>query len=196
MGSLLQVSFSQPMGKPRTGLLTLSFGLACPKTGSCILHGTMTAVSHEECLMNNSIFDALRAELGHADPLCPYVTVERLCLELVLTQSARGNLYRITGVDLTQIDSLDVGIAQTLMSGVGLDSSGRLRTCIWMCSGPAPRSASATVPGKSKTARRTCSSYRPHVCGHAASQYIRSKNERQDENRIKSIPGTATAVHV
>ncbi len=30
--------------------------------------------------MNNSIFDALRAELGHADPLCPYITVERLYL--------------------------------------------------------------------------------------------------------------------
>ena len=100
--------------------------------------------------MNNSIFDALRAELGHADPLCPYVTVERLCLELVLTQSARGNLYRITGVDLTQIDSLDVRIAQTLMSEVGLDSSGRLRTCIWMCGGPAPRSASATCLEKVK----------------------------------------------
>ena len=38
--------------------------------------------------MNNSIFDAVRAELSHADPLCPYITVERLYLELVLTQFA------------------------------------------------------------------------------------------------------------
>ncbi len=37
--------------------------------------------------MNNSIFDAFKAELGHADPLCPYVTVERLYLELMLTQT-------------------------------------------------------------------------------------------------------------
>ena len=38
--------------------------------------------------MNKSLFDALRAELNHADPLCSYVTVERLYLELVLRQTA------------------------------------------------------------------------------------------------------------
>jgi len=32
-------------------------------------------------------------------------------------------LYRITGVDLTQIDSIDVKIAQTVISEVGLDMS-------------------------------------------------------------------------
>jgi hypothetical protein len=31
----------------------------------------------------------------------------------------RGHLYRITGVDLTQIDSIDVQIAQTVISEVG-----------------------------------------------------------------------------
>ena len=35
----------------------------------------------------------------------------------------RGHLYRITGVDLTQIDSIDVKIAQTVISEVGLDMS-------------------------------------------------------------------------
>jgi transposase len=35
----------------------------------------------------------------------------------------RGHLYRITGVDLTQIDSIDVRIAQTVISEVGLDMS-------------------------------------------------------------------------
>src|SRR5260370_34412471 len=35
----------------------------------------------------------------------------------------RGHLYRITGADLTQIDSIDVRIAQTVISGVGLDMS-------------------------------------------------------------------------
>src|SRR5258708_11034862 len=35
----------------------------------------------------------------------------------------RGHLYRITGVDLTQIDSIDVQIAQTVISEVGLDMS-------------------------------------------------------------------------
>ena len=52
------------------------------------------------------------------------------------------------------------------------------------------------VPGKSKTGRRACSSYRPPVCAHAASQYIRSKDERHDENRIKFIPSTATAIQL
>ena len=32
----------------------------------------------------------------------------------------RGYLYHITGVDLTQIDSIDVKIAQTVISEVGL----------------------------------------------------------------------------
>jgi transposase len=35
----------------------------------------------------------------------------------------RGHLYRITGVDLTQLDSIDVQIAQTVISEVGLDMS-------------------------------------------------------------------------
>ena len=35
----------------------------------------------------------------------------------------RGHLYRITGVALTQIDSIDVRIAQTVISEVGLDMS-------------------------------------------------------------------------
>src|SRR5258708_20836488 len=35
----------------------------------------------------------------------------------------RRHLYRITGVDLTQIDSIDVRIAQTVISEVGLDMS-------------------------------------------------------------------------
>jgi transposase len=35
----------------------------------------------------------------------------------------RGHLYRVTGVDLTQIDSIDVRIAQTVISEVGLDMS-------------------------------------------------------------------------
>jgi len=38
--------------------------------------------------MDKSIFNALSAELSHADPLCSYVTVERLYLELALTQAA------------------------------------------------------------------------------------------------------------
>jgi transposase len=35
----------------------------------------------------------------------------------------RGHLYRITGVDLTQIDSIDVQVAQTVISEVGVDMS-------------------------------------------------------------------------
>src|SRR6202049_1474860 len=35
----------------------------------------------------------------------------------------RGELQRITGVDLTRIDGIDVGVAQTLISEVGLDMS-------------------------------------------------------------------------
>src|SRR5258707_15496924 len=37
----------------------------------------------------------------------------------------RGHLYRITGVDLTQIDSIDVRIALTGISEVGLDMTRR-----------------------------------------------------------------------
>ena len=59
-----------------------------------------------------------------------------------------------------------------------------------------PSSGLRDVPGKSKTARRVCSSYRPPVYAHAASQYIRSKDERHDENRIKFIPSTATAIQL
>ena len=43
---------------------------------------------------------------------------------------------------------------------------------------------------------RACSSYRPPVCAHTASQYIRSKDERHDENRIEFIPGTATGAQL
>jgi transposase len=35
----------------------------------------------------------------------------------------RGELYRVTGVDLTQIDGLDVGTIQTVISEVGVDMS-------------------------------------------------------------------------
>ena len=35
----------------------------------------------------------------------------------------RGELYRITGVDLTRIDGIHVMIAQTILSEVGLDMS-------------------------------------------------------------------------
>src|SRR5579862_1290477 len=35
----------------------------------------------------------------------------------------RGQLYRITGVDLTQIDGVDVQTAQTIISEVGVDMS-------------------------------------------------------------------------
>ena len=52
--------------------------------------------------MNNSIFDAVRAELSHADPLCPYVTVERLYLELVLTQFAERTSQLAIACELLQ----------------------------------------------------------------------------------------------
>lgn len=52
------------------------------------------------------------------------------------------------------------------------------------------------VPGKSKTARQACSSYRPPVCAHTAPQHIRSEGERHNENRIKFIPSTATAIQL
>ena len=35
----------------------------------------------------------------------------------------RGQLYRITGVDLTEIDGVDVQTAQTVLSEVGVDMS-------------------------------------------------------------------------
>ncbi len=35
----------------------------------------------------------------------------------------RGELHRISGVDLTRIDGIDVAVAQTLISEVGLDMS-------------------------------------------------------------------------
>jgi len=38
--------------------------------------------------------------------------------------------------------------------------------------------------------------YRPPVCGHTASQCIRSKDERHDEDRIKFIPCTATGIQL
>jgi hypothetical protein len=50
--------------------------------------------------------------------------------------------------------------------------------------------------GKSKITRRACSSYRPPVRAHAASQYIRSEDERHDENRIKFIPSTAATIQL
>ena len=59
-----------------------------------------------------------------------------------------------------------------------------------------PSSGLRDVPGKSKSARRACSSYRPPVRAHEASQYIRSKDECHDENRITRIPSTATAIHL
>jgi transposase len=37
------------------------------------------------------------------------------------TYDLRGELYRVTGVDLTQIDGLDVGTIQTVISEVGVD---------------------------------------------------------------------------
>ncbi len=52
--------------------------------------------------MNNSIFDAVTAELRHADPLCPYITVERLYLELVLAQFAERTSQLATACELLQ----------------------------------------------------------------------------------------------
>ena len=52
--------------------------------------------------MNNSIFDALSASLSHADPLCLYVTVERLYLEIVLTQTAERNSQLAIACELLQ----------------------------------------------------------------------------------------------
>ena len=52
--------------------------------------------------MNNSIFDAVRAELSHADPLCPYITVERLYLELVLAQFAERTSQLAIACELLQ----------------------------------------------------------------------------------------------
>jgi hypothetical protein len=52
--------------------------------------------------MNNSIFNAVMAELSHADPLCPYVTVERLYLELVLTQFAERTSQLAIACELLQ----------------------------------------------------------------------------------------------
>ena len=52
--------------------------------------------------MNNSIFNAVRAELSLADPLCPYITVERLSLELVLTQFAERTSHLAIACELLQ----------------------------------------------------------------------------------------------
>jgi len=52
--------------------------------------------------MDKSIFNALRAELGHADPLCSYVTVERLYLELVLRQAAERTSQLAIAYELLQ----------------------------------------------------------------------------------------------
>ena len=52
--------------------------------------------------MNNSIFDAVRAELRHADRLCPYITVERLYLELVLTQTTERTSQLAIACELLQ----------------------------------------------------------------------------------------------
>jgi hypothetical protein len=52
--------------------------------------------------MNNSIFDAVRAELSHGDSLCPYITIERLHLELVLTQFAERTSQLAMACELLQ----------------------------------------------------------------------------------------------
>ena len=52
--------------------------------------------------MDNSEFSALITELGHADPLCRYVTVERLYLELVLRQTAERTSQLAIACELLQ----------------------------------------------------------------------------------------------
>lgn len=52
--------------------------------------------------MDKSLFSALSAELSHTDPLCSYVTVERLYLELVLRQSAERTSQLAIACELLQ----------------------------------------------------------------------------------------------
>jgi len=52
--------------------------------------------------MDKSLFNALSAELSHADPLCSYVTVERLYLELVLRQAAERTSQLAIAYELLQ----------------------------------------------------------------------------------------------
>src|SRR5260370_28154322 len=74
----------------------------------------------------------------------------------------RGHLYRITGVDLTQIDSIDVRIAQTVISEVGLDMS-RWKTekhfASWLGLCPDNRTSGGTVLKRRhrRLAERPCS---------------------------------------
>jgi hypothetical protein len=80
---------------------------------------------------------------------------------------------------------------------ISMLSEGRVvRLGLRMSGGPDPRWGLSDLPGKSKTTRRARFSYRPPVRAHEASQYIRSKDERHDENRIKFVPGTATAIQL
>jgi hypothetical protein len=52
--------------------------------------------------MDKSLFNALSAELSHADPLCRYVTVERLYLEVVLRQAAEKTSQLAIAYELLQ----------------------------------------------------------------------------------------------
>jgi len=52
--------------------------------------------------MDNSKFNSLTAELGLADPLCPYITLERVYLELVLTQFAERTSQLAMACELLQ----------------------------------------------------------------------------------------------
>jgi len=95
----------------------------------------------------------------------------------------RGELYRISGIDLTRIDGINVMIAQTLVAEVGLDMSkwpteAHFASWLGLCPTTKSRVARCTIAAAatSRTGRPRPSAWRPRVCGAARRTWERNSN--------------------
>jgi transposase len=95
----------------------------------------------------------------------------------------RGELYRISGIDLTRIDGINVMIAQTIVAEVGLDMSKwptEAHFASWLGLCPDNKITGGKVyhreAATSRTGRPRPSAWRPRVCGAARRTWERNSN--------------------
>ena len=133
--------------------------------------------------MNNSIFDAVRAELSHADPLCPYITVERLYLELVLTQLAERTSQLATACELLQRARAELVQQwdESLLSSYQQTALRSIDECL--------RDSRATVRTYRHTVRREFASVLPNLLSRTQSAPKEDAN-REREHKRKQIAQT------